>query len=75
MPPTSQIVHNVAEELSGGPINKNWVGKFTRRYKDRLHALYMRTIDTKRVKADYIPNLERFYKLVCILYIILFVYN
>jgi len=66
MPPTSQIVYNVATELSGGPINKNWVSGFTRRHKDRLHAAYLRTIDKKRVKADYMPSLERFYKLVSI---------
>jgi hypothetical protein len=64
MPPTSQIVHNLAEELIGKPVGKNWVGKFVRRYKDRLNSVYLRTIDNKRVKAEYIPNLERFYKLV-----------
>jgi hypothetical protein len=64
LPPTSQIVHNVAEELSGKPVHKNWVGQFVKRYKDRLHAVYLRTIDNKRVKADHIPSLERFYKLV-----------
>src|SRR5450432_878527 len=41
MPPTSQIVKNVAEELCERPINKNWVGGFTRRYKDQLHAGYI----------------------------------
>jgi hypothetical protein len=43
------------------------------RYKDWLHAKYLRTIDAKRVKADYIPNLERFYKLVRIVFILLLV--
>jgi hypothetical protein len=71
MPPTSQIVYNVAEELCKEPINKNWVSGFTCRYKDRIHAAFLRTIDKKRVKADYIPSLERFYKLVS-LYIIIY---
>src|SRR5450432_2262710 len=68
LPPTSQIVHNCAEELIGERLNKNWVSGFTRRHGTRLHASYLQTIDAKRVKADYIPSLERFYKLVCIIY-------
>src|SRR3984957_21057228 len=28
LPPTSQIVKNVAEELRGRPVNKNWVSVF-----------------------------------------------
>jgi hypothetical protein len=64
LPPTSQIVHNLAEELVKRPIHKNWVGQFVRRYKDRLSAVYLRTIDNKRVKADYIPSYEYFYSLV-----------
>jgi hypothetical protein len=55
LPPTSQIVQNVAEELCGKPVNKNWVGQFTKRYSDRLHAGYIRTIDSKRARAEYIP--------------------
>jgi transposase-like protein len=55
LPPTSQIVKNIAEELRGGPVNKNWVSDFTRRHKDRLHIYYLRTINSKRVKAEYIP--------------------
>jgi len=34
MPPTSQIVKNVAEEIVGSPVGKNWVGQFVRQYKD-----------------------------------------
>ena len=34
MPPTSQIVKNVAEELAGSPVGKNWVGQFVLRHKD-----------------------------------------
>ena len=64
MPPTSQIVHNLAEEICGRPINKNWVGGFIRRYQDRIHRVYLRTIDNKRVKADNPLGLEAFYKLV-----------
>ena len=68
LPPTSQIVHNVAEELIKRPVHKFWVSDFVKRYKDRLSAVYLRTIDNKRVKVDFIPSLERFYKLVSLIY-------
>jgi len=71
LPPTSQIVHNMAEELIQKPIGRNWVGQFVKRYKDRLSSVYLRTIDNKRVKADSIPSLEAFYSLVS-LYITLY---
>jgi hypothetical protein len=64
LPPTSQIVHNMAEELAKRPINKNWVGGFVKRHKDQLSAVYLRTIDNKRVKADSISSYERYYNLV-----------
>jgi hypothetical protein len=64
MPPTSQIVYNLIEEICRKPINKNWVGGFIRRYQDRIHSIYLRTIDNKRVKADSILYLESFYSLV-----------
>src|SRR5450432_313504 len=67
LPPTSQIVHNCAEELAGRSINKNWVSHFVKRYKDRLSTVYLRTIDNIRVKADYIPSLESYYKLVSLI--------
>ena len=70
LPPTSQIVHNCAEELINKPLNKNWVSKFVKQHKDQLHAVYLRTIDNQRVKADFIPNLEAYYKLVSPIYIV-----
>jgi|SRR5450432_661658 len=66
MPPTSQIVHNLAEEICRKPINKNWVGGFIHRYQDRIRSIYLYTIDNKRVKADNPQGLETFYKLVYI---------
>src|SRR5450432_4398050 len=66
LPPTSQIVHNIAEELVNRTINKNWVSDFVKRHKDRLHSVYLRTIENNRVKADSIPSLESFYNLVCL---------
>ena len=37
LPPTSQIIKNVAEEICGVQVGKNWVGQFANRYKDVLH--------------------------------------
>jgi hypothetical protein len=57
MPPTSQLVKNVAEELCGGPISRNCVGEFTARYMDRLHTDYLHTIDAKRIKAENLATI------------------
>ena len=61
LPPTSQLVHNVAEEVCGQPINKNWVSMFTARNRTKLCAEYLRTIDSARVKADNEELIGRFY--------------
>ena len=60
--PTSQIVKNVAEEVAGQPVGKNWVGRFVRRYQDQLHAGFLRTIDSARVKSDNIDLYKQFYE-------------
>jgi hypothetical protein len=66
IPPTSQLVHNVEEEVCGHPINKNWVAMFQARHQTELHADYLRTIDSAGVKADNIPLITRFYDQVSI---------
>ncbi len=60
--PTSQIMKNVAEEISKATVSKNWVAQFSRRHKTRLHAGYLSTIDSAHVKADNIPVINRFYE-------------
>ena len=60
--PTSQIVKNVAEEVAGQPVGKNWVGRFVRRYQDQLHAGFLRTIDSVHVKSDNIDLYKQFYE-------------
>jgi hypothetical protein len=66
LPPTSQLVHNVAVEQCGRPINKNWVAMFTARHRDELHSDFWDTIDNTQVKAENIPLIERFYDQVSI---------
>jgi hypothetical protein len=64
MPPTSQIVKNLAEEISGGRVGKNWVGQFVKRYSIRLKSLYLRNIDNLRAGAEYAPMFQLFFSVV-----------
>jgi hypothetical protein len=52
MPPTSQIVENLAEEIRGVRINKNWVSYFMKRYGDRLRSLSLYNMDNIRTSAE-----------------------
>src|ERR1700716_3244103 len=45
MRPTSAIIRNLAEEIRGRCIGKNWTGDFIKYYKDRLTSLYLCNID------------------------------
>ena len=63
--PTSNIIRNLAEELTGGPVGKNWTGNFIKRYKGRLRSIYLQNLDSQRVKAEYPPAFQVFYDLVC----------
>ena len=65
IPPTSRIVRNLAEEVIGGSVGKNWTGNFVRRHKDRLKSLYLRNIDSQRIRSEYAPLFRQFYDLVC----------
>jgi hypothetical protein len=61
LPPTTQIVKNLAEEIIHDTVGKNWVSDFVRRKGDRLRSLYLRNIDNMRAKADYAPIFKYFY--------------
>lgn len=64
LPPTNQIVKNLAEEILGRSIGKNWAGDFVKRYKGRLTSLYLHNIDKDRMNAEYAPMFKQFYDLV-----------
>lgn len=64
MPPRASIVRNLAEEMIGRRVGKNWTGSFVKRYETRLKSLYLRSIDKDRVKAEYTPVFDLFYSLV-----------
>jgi hypothetical protein len=61
LPPTSQIVKNVAQELCNMTVGKNWVGEFTRRYSNILHSGYLRSIDNKRLNSENKVLMQMFY--------------
>jgi hypothetical protein len=65
MPPTSAIVKNLAKEIRGYDVGKNWVGQFIQRHKDKLTSLYLRNIDNLRVSSEYAPMFKLFFDLVC----------
>lgn len=64
MPPTSHIVRNLAEEIRGGKVGKNWVGQFVKRHGIRLKSLYLHNIDNLRAGAEYAPMFQLFFSIV-----------
>ena len=75
MPPTSHIVRNLAEEIRGGLVGKNWVGQFVKRYSIRLKSLYLHNINNLYTGAEYAPMFQLFFNTVsCFFIIILYIY-
>jgi len=66
MPPTSQIVKNLVEEIRGERVGKNWVGQFVKRHGIRLKSLYLRNIDNLRAGAEYAPMFQLFFSVLTI---------
>ena len=63
LPPTPQIVCNLAEEIVAGPIGINWHANFVTRHRDRLSSAYLRNIDHARKKADNSYRFQHYYDL------------
>lgn len=62
-------MRNLAKEISGRDVDKNWIARFVRRHNNRLKSLYLRNIDNMRVKLEYGPMIVEFFKLVrCFFY-------
>jgi hypothetical protein len=64
LPPTLQIIKNLAEKIIGGNMNKNWTAGFVQRHSTRLKSLYLRNIDNLRMKSEYRPYIQFFFDLV-----------
>lgn len=64
LPPTPQIVKNLAKEISNAEIGVNWVSRFCRRHEHELSSLYLKTIDHKRKIADNSRHFEHYFNIV-----------
>lgn len=64
MPPTSQMIRNLAEEMLKGPVGKNWTSDFIKRHSSRICSVYLDRIDRARCSAESVSVLEQFYALV-----------
>ena len=71
LPPTSQIVRNLAEEIIGRDVGKNWTANFVHRHSSRLKSLYLRNIDNLRMKSEYRPHIQFFFDLVALIFSVL----
>ncbi|TAQ86407.1 hypothetical protein B7494_g5258 [Chlorociboria aeruginascens] len=63
MPPTTAIVKNLAEEIRGRAVGKNWTAQFVHRHQDELKSLYLKGMDQKRIKSEFPKAYELFYQL------------
>ncbi|KAF8857569.1 hypothetical protein BDZ45DRAFT_787907 [Acephala macrosclerotiorum] len=52
MPSTSQIVKNLAEEIKGKEVKKNWSVEFCKRYKFKLKSAYLRNLNNLRIFVE-----------------------
>ena len=64
IPPTTQIVRNLAEELIGKDVGKNWAAGFIQRHKDRICSIYLRPLDYMCVVAENVVMFKHFYRLI-----------
>lgn len=67
LPPTPQMLKNIAEEIVKTKLGKNWVTRFYQRHRDRLTSLYLCVIDHKRKVADNSQYFQQFFDLVSFL--------
>jgi hypothetical protein len=67
IPLTTQIIKNLAEEILGGPVGKNWTAGFVERHKSRICLIYLRPLDRARVSAENAAVFEHFYRLIMLI--------
>ena len=68
IPPTTQIITNLAEKLLDGPVGKNWIVRFIRRHSQRIYSRYLRPLNHKRISAESAVVFKHFYQLVLLLF-------
>ena len=72
MPPTTAIIKNLAEEIRGYTVGKNWIASFVHRHKNKLKSLYLKSIDNKCTKGEFAPTYKLFYELVKSFFVLLY---
>ena len=60
----NRIVRNLTEKMIQSSIKKNWARNFWDRHENRLKSIYLRNIDSKRMKIEYASLFQRFYQLI-----------
>lgn len=64
IPPTNQIITNLAEEILKGPVGKNWASNFVKRHSERICSVYLKPIDHCRASSESAAIFEQFYAFV-----------
>ena len=64
LPPTRQIVQNMASELAADRVSDSWVTRFLDRHRDQLLYKWANAIDAQRLHADSSENYIQYFKLV-----------
>jgi Tc5 transposase DNA-binding domain len=67
IPPTTQIIRNLVEELLGEAVGKNWAAGFIQRHKDYICSVYLRPLDKARVASENAAMFTHFYTLVLVI--------
>jgi Tc5 transposase DNA-binding domain len=45
MPPTTQIIKDLVEEIVRGKLGQNWTARFIKRHSQRIYSLYLRALN------------------------------
>ena len=61
---TTTIIKNLTEEIRGYTIEKNQAVSFVYRHKNKLKSLYLKSINNKYTKGEFVPAYKLFYELV-----------
>ena len=61
---TNQIVRNLTKEMIQESIDKNWAKNFINRNKNRLKSIYLKNMNSDRIKSEYASMFKQFYDLV-----------
>ena len=61
---TNQIVRNLTKEMIQESVDKNWAKNFINRNKNRLKSIYLKNMNSDRIKSEYAFMFKQFYDLI-----------